>query len=196
MEMIKSPRFLWVLLIVAVLIGGVWQFYPLEDASKRMRKLPLNGIGFIGKNVALSDWEQNFFKNVNVIKRLYQTDTGTFFVTALDGTKNRHIVHDPSFCFKGGGWTITDEDRLPLPLGEAALLTLDNGKQTQEALYWFSDGDVQYASPLRYWIQTTLRRLSLGTTGDEPLLIVVQPVTSEPVNWQLFLRNLQPLSQL
>lgn len=196
MEMKHSQKFLWLFLAAACLLGLVWQFYPLEDASKRIASLPLNGRGYIGKDVPLSNWEKEFFKNVNVVKRLYQVNSQSFFITALDGTKNRHVVHDPTFCFKGGGWEIIDEKRFTLPSGEAALITLKKGKETQEALYWFTDAKVQYASSLYFWWQTILRRLSLGKAGEEPMLVVVQPVTSETVDWKQFFSTFRPIAHL
>ncbi len=176
---------LWIGLAVAVVLGLLWQFAPLTDAKSRLQALPLNGPSFIGQDIALSDWEKGYFKNVNVLKRVYTIGKKTLFVTALDGTLNRHVVHDPLYCFRGSGYEVASEKTIDLPDGgSVAFLKLIKNNSEQDAMYWFTNGQTTYDSPLRYWWQATLRRLTLGMSGEEPILIVVQPIDDHPLDWK------------
>ena len=193
----KNTRiFLWAGLVIAILLGLFWQFYPLPDAQTRMDALPLFGNDYIGKNIPLTSFENSFFKGVNIIKRIYNVKKQEFFIAILDGTHNRHIVHDPYYCFRGLGWTIDDERHFTTPYGHAALLTISKDKERKEALFWFTDGSQQYTSPMRYWWQTTLRRLTLGRSGPEPILVIVQPMNETPVNWDEFKASFPALFHL
>lgn len=185
---------LWAFLIITILLGFIWQFFPLKDARQRIYALPLNGPGFEGRDLPLSPLEENFFKNVNVLKRLYVVDNQIFFVTALDGTRNRHVVHDPYYCFRGGGWEIVSEKQIPLPRGHGNVVEITKGNEKKTAIYWFSDGKKQFTSPWTYWWEATLRRLTLGHSGPEPLLIMVQPLGDvTEVDWEKVLKTLQPV---
>lgn len=184
-----SQTTLWVGLCLALLAGVVWQFYPLPDASARMNNLPLQGIGFSGQNIPLSDFEQSFFKGVNVIKRGYKVANQYYFITILDGTHNRHIVHDPYYCLKGSGWNMVKEQDLPIDKGYAKLVELEKNGESKEAIFWFSDGVKNYTSPFSYWWDTTVRRFTLGRSGPEPVLIMVQPLSKKPVDWSDFQRT-------
>lgn len=192
----RSQLWLWAALIAAILLGMVWQFAPLPDAKKRMEDLPLSGIGYKGKTIPLEPFEEEFFKDVTVLKRVYEVGGQPFFITVLDGTKNRHVVHDPYYCFRGGGWEIAEENPFPMNMGYGSKLLIVKDNQQREALFWFSDGKSQHSSPLNYWLQTSLRRLSLGMSGNEPLLIVVQPLVNEPVNWEAFKKDFSNLFEL
>ncbi len=186
-------KLLWTFLAIAIVLGGIWEFYPLPNAKDRMEKLPLVGDFFKGQNVPLSDFEKQFFKGIDVIKRVYLIDKSWYFVSMLDGSNNRHLVHDPRYCFRGSGWTILSEKRFPLPHGEGSLVALLKDNERREAIYWFSDGIKQYSSPMYYWWNTTLRRLSLGRSGPEPILIIIQPLEIIKPNWNQIEENFKPL---
>ena len=64
---------------------------------------------------------------------------------------------------------------------------LKKNDRTAEAMFWFSDGTERHSSALRYWLQTTLRRLSLGRSGEEPLLVILQPLTGTALQWDRLL---------
>lgn len=191
-----TQRFLWFFLIVSVLLGIAWQFYPLPNAQHRLESLPLHGKNYQGHNIPLTKVESTILTNVNVLKRLYHVEGATIFVTVLDGTHNRHVVHDPYYCFKGSGWRILNKILIPSNKGYAARVKLVKETKEKEAHYWFSDGRSQYSSPLRYWWQATLRRLTLGLSGPEPILIVVQPHHTEKVDWDNIITNFPELFEL
>lgn len=180
---------LWTGLFLAVLLGLIWQFFPLPDAQKRLNQLPMAGTNFSAIDVPLTPFEKDFFKNINILKRIYRIDQQVVFIYALDGTHNRHLVHDPSYCFRGSGWEIKTQSPFQIPGGSANLVKLEKDGNFRDTLYWFSDGKHNFKSPLRYWWDTTLRRLTFGKSGEEPLLIVVQPVETETLDWNKFIKD-------
>lgn len=187
-------KLLWILLFAAIALTALWQFYPLPDAKARLDALPLHGPGFAGKDMPLSEFEKTFFHGVIVLKRLYQVDNRLFFVTVLDGTHNRHVVHDPYYCFRGSGWQILSERELDLPNGHAKILDISKGEQHNTAMFWFSDGIREFDSPFTFWWEATMRRLTLGRSGAEPVLIMIQPIeNSTDVDWNRVLKTLHPL---
>lgn len=194
--MAKTRIGLWIALAIAIGVGLVWQFYPLPDAAQRFRDLPLYGKNYIGRNLPLVDFEKEYFRNINVLKRLYQVGDQHLFITALDGTTNRHAVHDPLYCFRGAGWELLSEKRVPMPHGDAMLLELKHEDKIQQALYWFSNGQNEYASPLRYWLEATWRRLTLGHSGPEPVLIMVQPLDKQNLDWTALIQGFPELLKL
>lgn len=184
---------LWFFLGFAVLIGLLWQFYPLSDGRKQMETLPLMGPGFYGKNIPLTEFEKSALNSVGIIKRLYRSGSTNFFITVLDGTYNRHAVHDPRFCFRGDGWDVINETPFQTPYGTASIYTIKKQGIEREAMVWFTEGDRHFSSPVEYWFRSALRRLTLGYSGPEPLLVIVQPVDKARPDWNLLIENFPPL---
>src|SRR5205823_6175223 len=110
------------------------------------------------RELQLEPAESAIYGKARATKRLYQVGAQRFVIIVIDGTNNRHAVHDPLYCFRGAGWSMKDEEPFPIPGGSAKLLRLTNGRDMREALHWFSDGAQRYSSSMRYWWQTTLRR--------------------------------------
>ena len=52
-------------------------------------------------DLPLTDGEKAIFTGVTMLKRLAIAGGDRAVVTVIDGTKNRHAVHDPVFCFRG-----------------------------------------------------------------------------------------------
>lgn len=175
---------LWIFLGIAVLLGLFWQFVPLANAQNRVNSLPLVGAKFGGKDIPETDFEKKFFYNIFVLKRLYNIQNEILLITVLDGTNNRNIVHDPYYCFRGSGWDIINEKTIPIPNGNASLVNIRKGALRKEAIFWFGNGVINYSSPLKYFFETTLRRLTFGLFGHEPVLILIQPVNHETINWE------------
>jgi hypothetical protein len=167
---------LWCGLALAAAAGFAWEAFPLQDAGARLDALPASGVAFASRDVPPGDAERRVYGEARVVKRVYAAGRMSFAVTLVDGTRNRHAVHDPLYCFRGAGWALAGERRVPLPGGEGRLVQLARKGEMAEALVWFTDGRRRHASPLRYWAGTTLRRLTLGASGEEPVLAVVQPL--------------------
>lgn len=180
-------------LLFALLLGTLWQFFPLEGASKRLNSLPLKGEAFFGSILPLTERELHYLRGVDLIKRRYLVGGQEAYLYILDGTQNRHAVHDPAYCFRGGGWSILESGPFPLPQGDASLLTLEKAGEQKEALVWFSTGERRYSSSWRYWLDTTLRRLTLGRSGKEPVLIILLPERSRSLDWQAFFERFPAL---
>ena len=177
-----------VFLAMSLLMTMLWQFVKLEDGEQKLAQLPLVGPYVDGKNLPLNAAEISFFKEARLLKRYYRIGSQMMFVTVIDGTRNRSAVHDPYYCFKGRGWQIHSQQSYPLDRGTASIVHLQkqNGMRG-EAMFWFTDGEVQYNSPIRYWIQTTLRRITFGYYSKEPLLVALQPVYTADLQWdQIF----------
>ena len=188
----RSQKLLWAGLAVAVLLGAVWEFFPLPDAQAVLDNVPKIGPGFVGRDIPLDTYEQASLKRIGTVKRVYQFYNQRFLFLMLDGSRNRHAVHDPVYCFRGAGWDVVSSEALPIEGGEAARVRLRKSGRETEAVFWFSDGVSRHASAPRYWWQTTLRRLTLGCSGDEPVLIILQPVGDGSLDWQELVNELGP----
>ena len=143
-------KLLWPGLGLAVVLSLLWEFVPLRDASARLDALPAQGLLFTSRDVPLTDGETGIYQPARAIKRLYEVRGQVVMVLVVDGSRNRHAVHDPTFCFRGAGWTVAGTRVTPIPGGTANLLTLTKGNQTAEAMYWLSDGHTRHASTPRY----------------------------------------------
>jgi hypothetical protein len=173
----------WLGLLAAMACGTLWSFNRLPDASARLAEIPRRGPHFESSDVPLTETEREAFARVSLVHRLYRFEGREFYVTVIDGTHDRHVVHDPRYCFQGAGWHVLEEARVPLTGGEATWMRGGQEARELQAVFWFSDGKTRHASPLRYWWQSTLRRLSLGRSGPEPVLIVVQSFGNDQPVW-------------
>jgi hypothetical protein len=117
---------------------------------------------------------------------------GQLLLTVIDGTRNRHAVHDPVYCFSGAGWQALVKNKVKLNSGEATWISLGNRGRKAEALWFYDDGQRQFTSPLDYWLATSRRRLTLGLSGDEPVLVTLRSLPDEPVNWDRVRQILLP----
>lgn len=183
-------KFLWPALGVVVVLSLLWEFLPLRDASARLDALPKQGSFFISREVPFTEVETGIYEKARAIKRLYQVKGQVVLAVVIDGSRNRHAVHDPTFCFRGAGWTIEGSRNVEIPGGTACLLSLAKGNQKAEAMYWWSDGRTRHATSTRYFWQTTLRRLTFGNSGEEPVLVILQPGTATPLNWNSVLQQM------
>jgi hypothetical protein len=172
---LMSRKLLWIGAALAIGLGLVWQYYPLTSPGlDRMAQIPLSGATFQGKDVPLTETEKLVFGQVDMVNRRYLFGGRDLFVSVVDGTKDRHAVHDPRYCFQGAGWRLLSETPFAVPGGMGRRLKLARGQDRFETYFWFADGSGRYASFPRYWWQTTLRRFTLGKWGAEPVLVVVQ----------------------
>jgi hypothetical protein len=168
----------------------------LADASSRLDAFPRNGAQVQSHDVPLAPGEQVIFSGVTVLKRLALVGNDRAIVTVIDGTQNRHAVHDPVFCFRGAGWEVTSEETIPLAKGVARLVRLRQDKDVAEAVYWYSDGDRQFDRPLLYWWKTALRRVTFGHSGKEPVLVVLTSTGDTMPHWPELLKAWPELQAL
>ena len=187
---------LWILLAVAVLCGVAWEAAPLEDATRRFKRLPENGFGIRSKELPLLPDEKEILKNANVLRREYIFKGHPLTLTVIDGTRDRHAVHDPFYCIRGSGWEIVSESPLDVPGGTAKLLHVRKDGNDAEALIWFSDSQQRYPSAKKYWSQTTLRRLTFGWSSPEPVLVNLLSVGDKAVNWSRLIQEFPGLFEI
>jgi hypothetical protein len=192
----RNRLFLWTLLLLVLALGAAWDRYPLADAAGRLALLPKSGPGFASVSVSLTPQEIDTFGDTNVEKRLYESTSGRLLITAVDGSRDRHAVHDPMYCFRGSGWEPELQETVAVPGGEARWVRLQKHGQEIQALYWFSDGRRRHGSAPHYWWQTTLRRLTLGASGPEPVLVVVQSLGRESPGWRTLFDRFPALQEL
>jgi hypothetical protein len=179
----RQNMLLWIALAVAMVFGAAIEWGKTVDASQRLEALPLDGSMFSSSPMPISPQEIAFYDKARIVKRVYQCKKGSFILIAVDGSANRHAVHDPLYCLKGAGWEITNRQTITIDGGVADLLHLSRNGQDREALFWFSDGSSRHASVLRYWLQTSLRRLTFGTSGKEPVMIILQSIGHDRPDW-------------
>ena len=191
-----KQTFLMISLGILMLLVVVWEWYPLPDAQNRLDLIPISGPRIHSTNIPLDSAERSVYTNTYVVKRYYKVKDYRFVLFAVDATKNRHAVHDPTYCITGAGWNTEQDRELTIPGGTAKNLSLSKDDKSLEVLYWFSTGDQKYSSVLRYWIETTLRRLSLGFSGSEPVLVVLQSSGNQNLDWQQLLQDFEPLRSL
>lgn len=192
----NRPRLVWIVLAVALVLGALWQFVPLPDASARLRSLPETSTGVETRESPLEPGEVEVFSRTSVLKRLANVDGQIVMLTAIDGTKDRHAIHDPRFCFQGAGWKITSQEPIAMNKGEASRVKLQKGEETTEAVFWFTDGAQQFSSPTTYWTKTTLRRLTFGRSGGEPILVILAAAGQTPMDWPKLLQTWTALGDL
>jgi Protein of unknown function (DUF3485) len=183
---------LWATAAVAILGSVLWDLYPLPPATKRLDDIPKRGPGFFSRKVPLTPAERAVLGPVGIVHREYRWHDHDFYLSVIDGTRNRHAVHDPSYCFRGAGWNILSRKEIHLPGGKATWFRITRSGREAEAVFWFSDGLVRYPSVFTYWWETALRRLTLGHSGPEPVLVVLQAYGREPPDWGPLLRQLIP----
>lgn len=194
---LKLPvKFIWIFLVVAMGLGLTWEFHPLADASARLRGLGFRTANVECTDIALAPAEQINFKGTTVLKRVAMVGKECVVLIVVDGTRNRHAIHDPIFCFRGAGWEVVGQKPLPLSKGQGSLVQLHRGRGWAQAVYWFSDTETQFASPITFWWKTALRRLSLGRSGQEPVLVVLTSTSGAPVDWPALIRAWPALQAL
>jgi len=187
---------LWASLVATIALVVLWRFVELPDAQDRVRRLPLNGPGFSGRDQPLAAAEATIFGSAQAIKRRYLVDGRPLELMVIDGTRNRHAVHDPLYCKLGAGWQVSGRRAIAVPGGSADLVTIAKDGLSIELMYWFSDGVVRHASPLHYWGQATWRRLTLGAGGAEPVLVIVSPLSLRSPRWDRLFADLPGLGGL
>ncbi|MEI7954111.1 MAG: hypothetical protein WCJ66_02965 [Verrucomicrobiota bacterium] len=184
---------LWGGLIVAAIIMLVWPCLPIPSASGRLAAIPTATADFHSSPMDLNPDDRTFLGKAEAIQRLIEMRGGGHVIlTVTDGSKNRHAVHDPGYCFAGAGWQIQAQTSVKVSSGDATWISLAKGTQTAQALWFFDDGKQQFDSPIEYWLKTSARRATLGRSGPEPVLVTLRSIPNEPVDWDRVRQILLP----
>jgi len=196
----KTRKSMW--LVLALLIGALLlslQGAPdsLKDANVRLASLPLNATGFRSTDLPLSAAEEQVYRHIHVLKKLCLWHGEQAQLVCLDGTQDRHAVHDPRLCFRSAHWEVLSENVVPHPAGgEMRRIRLRRDNRELETVYWWSTPTERHASAMRYFMQSSLRRLTQGHSGEEPVLVLLQPVQAGQLDWNAWLGPLSPLHSL
>lgn len=192
----KSKRkrtLLFLLCGLSTLIALVWPVLPMLDGPDRLSAIPLEGREFQSKILEFSDEDKKFLGGARAVQRVVQTrHSPPIVMSVIDGSGNRHAVHDPSYCLAGGGWIIRNQKQVQLSAGVAHQISMEKAGETMEAMWFFDDGETQFTSPFRYWWLTSLRRSTRGLSGAEPLLVMLRIAPGETADWQEIQKVLLP----
>lgn len=189
----NRKRLLVLLCAAAVLVALIWPLLPLAQDEDRLASLPASGNGFDSVALPLSPADVAFLNGARAaIRRVKLSSGGNLVLTVIDGSGNRHAVHDPSYCLAGGGWKIREKKRVPMPSGEAIWMKMTKGDSTTEAIWFFDNRKSQFISPISYWAKTSARRITLGKSGSEPLLVTLRAQPGEPVDWESIRKSILP----
>lgn len=179
----RGSVWLWAAFVMLVLGSVVYALAPKPDASQRLADLDLQGVGFKGVSLPFSEQEQDFLGAAEAIKRRYLHGDMTMVMIAIDGTENRHVVHDPSFCYRGAGFEVTAGKTFPLLNGEGEILTLEKGDQSMKVAYWFSDGERRFTGFYEYVFRSALSRLTFGTIWKQPVMVTAHIEHQPDFDW-------------
>ena len=165
-----------------------------DDSPSLLTNLPTTGLFYRSQPIELTDAEAKHLAKATVAKRRYALPCGRFDLLAIDGADDRHAVHDPTFCHRGAGWVVANRQTLPLKNGQAALVQYNRGRESTQCVYWFTNGISQKPDAWWYWAQATLRRLTGGQSGREPVLVVLQPSDETAPDWSAVMRECPALA--
>jgi hypothetical protein len=191
-----AQRLLWGALALALVMGVAFDLSRKGADASRIHRIPAKGFGFHSFEIPLSQGELARYKQAEVIKRCYVMGASRFILVAIDGERNRHAVHDPMYCFTGSGWRIVSTESMPIEAGSCTVLHLMKGAVSRDVAYWFTDGRKRHASVVRYWLQATLRRITMGRFGQEPVLVMIQSIEGSPVNLTNVMNQLGALFEI
>lgn len=178
-----------------IVIGGLLGRWGGDGEARRI-DFRERGLLYSSTNVQLAPSEATQFASVDVVKRRVRTASGEFDLLVVDGTRNRHAVHVPTVCHLGDGWEPLASRPFEIDGGAARWVRMSRRGVTTECVYWFSDQEHRSASPWWYWSATTLRRLTGGRSGSEPVLVVLTQATESPVDWENALAAFTPARRL
>lgn len=173
----KKTPLAWSVLLAIIVLGMALDRVPLRDASDRLERLPAFAPGLVTREGAVSEAERQVFGEARIFRREIALQKEGFILTVIDGTKNRHALHDPYYCIQGAGYQIVHAQKCAIVGGAATELTVRKGESERKLIFYFSDGTRRHDSPLRAWSESALRRLSLGSSGAAPVLVLIEPFT-------------------
>jgi hypothetical protein len=178
--------------LITALLLLLFRFSNPPDATARLDHFPERGAAFASRVLEPEPAEQTVIGAARLMKRLCQTATQQVVLSVIDSTLNRHAAHDPSYCLRGAGWTVVTKETLAVPGGEAVKLSLQRGKESIQAVYWFSDGTHRHGSPARHWLTSALLRLTPGSAPPAPVLVLLFPATGT-ADWPLLWKEIPEL---
>lgn len=169
---------------IAAITALVWPILPMAGGVDRLAAMPLNGPDFESQTIEISAADRDFLAGARAVQRVVRPRRGApILVSVIDGSGNRHAVHDPRYCLAGSGWRVRSEKQMTLASGMGNWISMEKDGATMEALWFFDDGTQQFTSSQQYWWRASLRRATRGLSGPEPLLVMLRVPPGEQANW-------------
>ena len=184
---------LGILLAAAVAASMAWPHLPMHGYPRPLDRIPRSGIGLKSRDADLTELEKKWLAGADGLKRIYSFRGQLWLLAVTDGTNNRQAVHDPMYCFLGEGWEVSSKNVVPLAGGSAMCVSMTRNGQSAKALYWFYDGGAPFCSVPEFWAKSTLRRITRGRSGAEPLLFILRPVEQADTGWLESATQIAPL---
>jgi Protein of unknown function (DUF3485) len=173
----KKSSFVWTALLATIVAGASLDRVPLQDASPRLERLPAFAPGLATREGEVTEAERKIFGKARIFRREVALEHQGFMLTVIDGTQNRHALHDPYYCVQGAGYTITHSEKIPLLGGSACQLTVRKGTEERRLIFYFSNGKERHDSPVRAWAESATRRLTVGRSSEAQVLVLIEPLT-------------------
>lgn len=148
---------------------------------------------FANKSIEPSMAEKNFHQSSDLYKKAFHINGQNVLVVIIDGKNDRHAIHDPEFCFKGSGWSISNSRKLPINGGQGNLIRLDKNGITSNCLFWFSDGHNKYSSFSQFVAATTLNKLKIWDTKSNLRAVCIQSFPGQPVDFSRLSKDFDPV---
>lgn len=177
----------WVIVLFVIAATFAFKVNATSQQHSALDDIPVSGYGYDGRALEFSQAERVFLGNAEAIKHEYSQASYRLIVVVVDGSNNRHAVHDPIFCLRGAGYETTGQAAFPIINGHGQLVSLAKGPTKQEVAYWFTNGEQRYTSFSRYLAESALNRLTLGKLGQQPKMVTVYSVGERIPNWSSLL---------
>lgn len=193
--MSHSKRSFFIILIPLVILAIVWEYLPEANSGDRLALLRQAAVPLGGQIIPLSAEETTDLGGARAMKIRYPFDSRDWVLIAVDGSRNSGFIHDPSYCLHGTGWECVEHRKLPLDDGSAEIMQFTRNQERMTFAFWFNDGRETFSSMLGYWSHRMMRRLTLGLSGDIPIMMSLYPLGDDaptPENWNNATRNLIP----
>ena len=158
----------------AIGISVLWRFVPLDGTEDRLARRPTKGPGFTSWHSPLKDEERILLGQGIAARRIYQFGKKRFVVSVVDGTLNRHAVHDPMYCFAGAGYEVITDLPMKVEGGVARCSTFLKAASDRESSIGSRMARHATVRSWHIWFDTTIRQMTFGFSGPEPVLVIVQ----------------------
>ena len=89
-------RILWIALVLTALLALAWPHIPIASAERRLAAIPTSGPDFQSQPLELTADDRAFLGEAHAVQFLISMrGGGRLVLTVIDGSRNRHAVHDP-----------------------------------------------------------------------------------------------------
>lgn len=141
-----------------------------------LTRVPMNVDSFQGKDIPIGDATAAVLQASKTLLRAYYGPDGeliTLYIAYFRDQKYGSQVHSPRHCLPGGGWVVTNLERVPFDLGYETItcnrMTISKRSQVEQMYYWYQTRTGVLAS--EYSLKFDLVRNSLLLSPTDAALI-------------------------